>query len=79
VVSKNFDSNLVPPEIAMDAEQAAAYIGCSDKHVLRMARDGKIPAYTVGTGMKRQHWRFLASQLDEWRKSRSNRKPEVIA
>jgi Helix-turn-helix domain len=41
-------------------------------HVLRLARDGKIPAHDVGCGMKRRHWRFLLSQLDEWSRSRTN-------
>lgn len=59
-------------EPSVDAEAAAEFLGASTKHVLRMARDGKIPAHAIGDGMKRRHWRFLLSQLDEWRRSRSN-------
>ncbi len=79
MVSKNFDSNPAAHEIAMDAEQAAEYVGCGVKHVNRMARTGQIPAYNVGSGMKRQHWRFIPSQLDEWRRSRSNMSLSVRA
>jgi hypothetical protein len=41
-----------------------------------MARDGKIPAHAIGDGMKRRHWRFLLSQLDEWRRGRTNVKTD---
>jgi excisionase family DNA binding protein len=66
------ESNPFIREQSVDAKAAAEFIGCSEKHVLRMARDGNIPAHAIGSGMKRRYWRFLLSQLDEWRRARTN-------
>lgn len=72
MASKNFEANPFMHEPSVDAKVAAEYIGVSEKHILRMARDGKIPAHDVGCGMKRRYWRFLLSQLDEWRRARTS-------
>jgi excisionase family DNA binding protein len=54
------------------AEVAAAFLGCSEKTLRRMARAGTIPAHPFGEGLERRHWRFLISELDDWMRSRNN-------
>jgi hypothetical protein len=52
------------------AEVAAQFLNLSPKHVLRLARENVLPSHNVsrGTG-KRQHKRFLISELDVWMRS----------
>jgi excisionase family DNA binding protein len=56
----------------VDAIQAAEYLDCSDKHVMRLAREGKLPAHPIGEGRQRRHWRFKLSELDAWMLARQN-------
>ena len=42
-------------------KEAAKRIRMSDRHLRRLALEGKIPAFRVGT-----HWRFPDMMLDEW-------------
>jgi excisionase family DNA binding protein len=43
------------------AEVVAHQLSCSEAHILRLARAGKIPARPINNG-SRKHWRF---DLDE--------------
>jgi hypothetical protein len=45
----------------VDVRGAADFIGASEKQVLHLARDGKIPAHDVGCGMKRRPGRCSPS------------------
>lgn len=44
-----------------DSETAAAYLQIHPRTLTRMARNGEIPGFQIGT-----HWRFRQSDLDEW-------------
>lgn len=59
-------------ERAFSARAAAEFLGTSDKHVMRMAREGKLPGHPLGEGIQRRRWRFKLSELDEWMRSRNN-------
>ena len=48
------------PEI-LDAEGAAAMLGVSVRYMVRLAREGTVPAKKVG-----RQWRFLRSALRNW-------------
>lgn len=48
-----------------DSETAAAYLQIHPRTLTRMARNGEIPGFQIGT-----HWRFRASDLDEWMRSK---------
>jgi excisionase family DNA binding protein len=53
-----------------DAEQAAIHLGgINHRTVTRWAREGYLPAYPVGEGMRRL-WRFRRADLDQWMLSR---------
>jgi excisionase family DNA binding protein len=43
-------------------EEAAAFLRCSPITVKRLAREGKLPAHSVTSGV-RKRWRFLISEL----------------
>src|SRR5215813_11788096 len=58
-------------EYFVDAAEAARFLGIHQRTVLRMARDGKIPAHPLGDGDRKQ-WRFLISELDAWLRGRVN-------
>lgn len=60
------------PESYVETSDAAIFLGISPSTVLRMARAGEIPAHPMGIGLKRRHWRFLRSELDEWMKKHNN-------
>jgi len=55
----------------IDAAEAAAFIKLHRKTLLRLAREGSIPAHPL-TGNRRRIWRFLISELDAWARSRIN-------
>jgi excisionase family DNA binding protein len=70
---------MVPPEVTgiageptesfIDASEAAAFVKLHPKTLLRLAREGSIPAHPL-TGNRRRIWRFLRSELDAWARSR---------
>ena len=53
----------------IDAPEAARFLKLHPKTLLRLARDGKIPAHPL-TGRRRHIWRFLLSELDAWARGR---------
>lgn len=55
----------------IDVTEAAAFIGLHRRTLLRLAREGSIPAHPL-TGRRRRIWRFLISELDAWGRSRVN-------
>jgi excisionase family DNA binding protein len=55
----------------VDAGQAAQFLGIHPKTLMRLAREGQVPAYSFNDGPRR-HWRFLKSELDNWMRSRVN-------
>jgi hypothetical protein len=69
-VAFNQPTQLQPHEPYVKAEAAAQFLNLSPKHVLRLARENVLPSHNVsrGTG-KRQHKRFLISELDIWMRS----------
>lgn len=46
----------------VDAEQAARFLQLRPRRVLQLARQGKLPAYPIGDGV-RKVWRFRLSEL----------------
>lgn len=60
----------------VSVEKAARYLDLKPKTLLVKARNGQIPAYPWGDGV-RKTWRFKISQLDEWMKTKlhSPRRP----
>jgi excisionase family DNA binding protein len=50
-----------------DREAAALLGGIHPKTLQRLARSGKVPAYRVG-----RFWRYRASELDSWLRSKVN-------
>ena len=58
-------------EYFVDATEAATFLRLNRRTVLKMARDGVIPAHPLGEGARKQ-WRFLLSELDEWLRKRVN-------
>jgi excisionase family DNA binding protein len=55
----------------VNASDAANFLGIHPKTVMRLARDGVLPAYSFTDGT-RHRWRFLKSELDIWMRSRLN-------
>jgi excisionase family DNA binding protein len=58
-------------EAFVDVVQAAEFVKYNRKTVLRLAREGSIPAHPL-TGSKRRKWRFLISELDAWARGKVN-------
>ena len=58
-------------EAFVDVMKAAEFVKYSPKTVLRLAREGSIPAHPL-TGNKRRKWRFLLSELDAWARDKVN-------
>lgn len=56
-------------EAYRSAEDLAPFLQVHPKTILRMAREGKIPAHPFGDG-ERKRWRFLISEVDAWMRSR---------
>jgi Helix-turn-helix domain len=46
----------------VDAEQAARFLFLTRRHVLELARAGKLPGHPIGDGARRV-WRFRLSEL----------------
>ena len=65
-----------PREYYVDATEGARFLGLNRRTLLKMARDGVVPAHPLGEGA-RKLWRFLVSELDEWLRNRvhSARRP----
>jgi excisionase family DNA binding protein len=59
------------PEPYVDAKDGAAFLRIHPKTLMRLAREGEVPAYSLSEGTRR-HWRFLISELDTWMKSKLN-------
>jgi len=59
------------PEPYVDAKEGAAFLRLHPKTLMRLAREGIVPAYSFSDGV-RHHWRFLLSELDTWMRSRVN-------
>jgi excisionase family DNA binding protein len=53
----------IPTAEWLTAEEAAAYLKIKKRTLLRLVRQGKVPAYRL-SGSKRRVWRFLPSDLD---------------
>jgi hypothetical protein len=50
------------PELFVDVEKTAAFLGLRTRRVLELARAGIIPAYPFGEGQRRV-WRFRLSEV----------------
>jgi len=50
------------PEPFVDARQAGDFLQLRPRRVLQLARQGRIPAYPIGEGI-RKVWRFRLSDL----------------
>jgi hypothetical protein len=59
--SASGDEN-TPPEPFVDAEKAGDFLQLQPRRVLQLARQGKLPAYSIGAG-PRKIWRFRLSEL----------------
>jgi hypothetical protein len=59
------------PEAYVDAAEGALFLRIHPKTLMRLARGGKVPAYSISEGTRR-HWRFLISELDKWMKTKVN-------
>jgi len=71
VLSRSEGPTVKITESFIDAAEAATFIGLHRKTLLRLAREGEIPAHPL-TGRRRRIWRFLISELDAWARSRVN-------
>jgi hypothetical protein len=49
----------------VDADAAATFLSLSRKHLLKLARLRRIPAYPITFGT-RALWRFRISELEKW-------------
>jgi excisionase family DNA binding protein len=63
--SRSPDSPGTAFERVLNTEEAAALLQIHPKTLQRMARQGVIPAFRIG-----DLWRFRASALDQWLRSR---------
>jgi excisionase family DNA binding protein len=61
----------IPTEPFINAKQASGLLHLSAKTLLRLARQGVIPAHPL-TGKTRKQWRFLESELYAWAHQRVN-------
>ena len=50
------------PERFVDADEVAKFLSHTRRRVLDLARRGKLPAHSIGTGARRI-WRFRLSEL----------------
>jgi len=67
-IGPTFEVAVLPsPEFEplLDSQQAAELLRIHSKTLQRMARSGKLPAHRIG-----DLWRFRASELDAWLRSR---------
>jgi len=59
----------IGPEAYVDAAEGALFLRIHAKTLMRLARGGQVPAYSISEGTRR-HWRFLISELDKWMKTK---------
>ena len=75
VTSANFGADTLHLALNLEpyvnATDAADFLGIHPKTLMRLARDGAVPAYSFTDGT-RHRWRFLKSELDIWMRSRLN-------
>jgi hypothetical protein len=64
-------------ESYVDPEEGAAFLRMHPKTLMRLAREGVVPAYSYNDGSRRR-WRFLLSELDKWMKSKVNSSPHPV-
>jgi hypothetical protein len=50
----------------VDAAEAAAFLGISRKHLLKLSRLALIPAHPLQGFTSRKTWRYLLSELRVW-------------
>ena len=55
----------LPFEPLLDSREAAAMLKIDDKSLQAMARAGNVPGFQIG-----KLWRFRASELDKWVRSK---------
>jgi len=68
------DSNLIKShslESFLEADAAAPFLKISERHLKKLAREGRVPAHPRGDGQRRR-WLFLLSELDAWMRGRLN-------
>ena len=58
-------NNLAPDEHFVDAATVAEFLSVSRKYVLRLSRQGRIPAHPLSFG-QRNSWRYLLSEIRAW-------------
>jgi excisionase family DNA binding protein len=51
----------VDESVVMTLQEVADYLNCSYSTALRLARQGIIPGFKLGSD-----WRFLKSEIDQW-------------
>jgi hypothetical protein len=61
----------------VDAKNGAAFLCIHPKTLMRLAREGTVPAYSFNEGTRR-HWRFLISELDKWMKTKVNSSAHLV-
>ena len=52
------------PEAFVDAAEAGRFLQLPRRRVLQLARQGRLPAYPIGNGIRRL-WRFRLSELSD--------------
>ena len=50
------------PEPFVDAARVAEFLGIKPRRILEMARVGQLPAYPLGSGVRRT-WRFRLTEI----------------
>jgi excisionase family DNA binding protein len=58
----------------LDSREAAALLKIHPKTLQKLARDGDVPAFQIGT-----LWRFVSSELDEWIDKRISSKSPLVS
>jgi predicted DNA-binding transcriptional regulator AlpA len=49
----------------VDAAKVAEVLSVSRKHILRLSKQGRIPAHPISFG-QRSTWRYLLSEIRDW-------------
>lgn len=62
-------SHTILEEPYVTAPEAAKFLSLHARTLLRMAREGIVPAHPLGD-RRRHQWRFLISELDLWMRNR---------
>ena len=68
-VQNSISMSIATLEPFVDATAAGEFLGLHPVTVQRLARSGVLPGHPVQKG-KRQHWRFLLTELKEWLQER---------